>query len=984
VADTDPGGIVWKEGTWSGCLETLQALVSTSTPMNVQSAIVDTFPAPVLQIGVNHERRRRVSALAASLYRDPGGESAQREAARMQLVADRVGLMGQLAPALALALSDPVLADSPDTRAQLAAMRTITVEDVEQIFDYTEMATCAHALAAFLFGRAFEEERFDDYRQAMRLTSLYIDGRIGDIDGTVSLSLLVLACMLSIPVVGPEDAAERVEQARRLLGLLAPLRTPGQDSEVLELLDAAEGLTVESFHMEGSASDYDAVLDRLESAFEATSNQVYVDDLIVYCTAPRPEESPRQRARRLADLAVFTNMRGSSLHRRSDLVAALEHQRAALESSDPDDPNWNHYRKNAAAYEVNLLRRDDKPVGSALDRLLELLPPLPYEPRLGAGRDLGGAYTMRASVELEAGREEQVDPEARIRLLSNAVAAAEVAQRLLAPASFQGKEARAFAIAAQAACLAHRQDPPSAADLQELSALVADPRSATEAYDTALGVAAELALKSRVAFEVFRPAVARASAIVSAQPSERLAQSFFICRMAVVLALHDRDVEKSAEARETTVGLVAELSRAAMFMARGNPERSSTSTPLAQAAALAREVALQLVEIGALDGAAVLAEVSSAMGATDAVAGPGTPDALALFREHQRRTDECSSLIVLVGGASVAVLARAPGSDWQLVSFDSSAALDHFAAVDWSSSDEMTSVFALKAELTELSRVLGRMLGDTLVALQATATSPVLCLPTGTSVTYPLGLVHWARPDVRMPLVVAPGPLTDGIAAHVTEPLPDEPRIVVLAGASTADGTGVIDSRRDVAAIESAGLAPIVVDSAADGRLQALDDAEIVHYAGHLLPAGPDETMLTFGDGTAVPLGSIRGMSLRQVRVATLIACYSGFDSSDAAEQVEHAAGAFLEAGVATVIAALWPVFDKPAELFTQRFYQAVAAGSSTAEGFSAAVEAVRGHRIGDLTPYEHPVYWGSFTLFAGTGSWWPARAVDVSEAPRS
>jgi hypothetical protein len=122
-------------------------------------------------------------------------------------------------------------------------------------------------------------------------------------------------------------------------------------------------------------------------------------------------------------------------------------------------------------------------------------------------------------------------------------------------------------------------------------------------------------------------------------------------------------------------------------------------------------------------------------------------------------------------------------------------------------------------------------------------------------------------------------------------------------------------------------------------------------------------------------LRAVRSLRLANTLVATLISCYSGLWPSASADQVEHAAGAFLEAGAGSVVACLWPAFDHPAYLFTEAFYGGAGAGEAISDAFAAGVEAIRTFEIGNLTPYAHPVYWAGFTLFAGVSGWWKAQS---------
>jgi hypothetical protein len=251
----------------------------------------------------------------------------------------------------------------------------------------------------------------------------------------------------------------------------------------------------------------------------------------------------------------------------------------------------------------------------------------------------------------------------------------------------------------------------------------------------------------------------------------------------------------------------------------------------------------------------------------------------------------------------------------------------------------------------------------------------VLCLPTGILSALPLSLAGATANGAQAPLVIVPGPLADGVTDLVTDPFPSDPKLSVIAGAPTLPGAGAVDVEGDIEAVRSTGIALEVIGSRTGAEIgERLRDATAIHFCGHLVPDGPDDTAFVFADQTTLPLGAVRGLRLGPTKVVTLISCYSGFWPSRAAEQVEHAAGAFLEAGAGTVVACLWPAFDRPARLFAEAFYAGIGAEMSISAAFAAGIEAIRGtdDRPG---PFEHPIYWAGFTLFAGPGSWWHHRA---------
>jgi|GEM_PF-2364864 len=975
MAEGPPPAVDWRTGSWADCLRSIEALSADRAPDDVRTAIKDCFSEDELEISRFHQRQRKILMLAECLFGSPGREVAAREAARFDQIAEGVKITAQAAALAGPALLDPSISAGPQREAK-PMIRKTALEDVELVFDLDEMAECSFEITRFLLVSAVLDSRFDDFRMGLRIAGIHLDGAVDDLSAALTLSVSIVAACLSLPVVSERDASERLAQIARLVTAFEPTlrHIKGDDEyrdEVKAIFAQAKDADRDSFPTETGFANYGAVLDRLEMMFRETGNPFYLDDLILFCDTAREGESPRQKARRLSDLAAALNWRGRAMHRRSDLHAAVSLQQEALECSDPDDPRHGFHQANAASMRLTQLEEEGKPIGAEIEVLRPLLPRLPGEDGFVEEEGDGEPYIIRAAAELLAALElEGEDPAAYEQPLYNAIASCELALRCpLAP--IDRREAVAFYICARAARRAVGLDDLHPGDLEPLARLLADPRAAEAAFEAALNVAGRLVATSELARRELRDCLQEARAVTSSQSDERLAQYFGARRLLALIALLEGDVLTGGERAADVVMLMYELRRGATFMARAEQLRSSSSSPRAQASVLARECAIQLIAIGAVDTAAVLIQDVAAMAVSDAILPrDGKGASRDLFAEQVARIDSCSCLMLIVGFQSVAVLARAPGEQWRVTSVKSSAAIDHFSAVDWSRGEQIKNLFEMKAELTSLSQVLADTVGDVLVELQADAAGPVLCLPTGMPTVFPLACVSSVRPEIDAGIATVPGPLTDGGLEALARPLAGGP-VLLLAGAAIVEGAGELDPAKDQEEIEAAGLRPTVVASTQEGWVEALEEAEVVHYAGHLFPLGPDETALPIADGSGIPLGTIRALSLPKLRVATLVACYSGFSTQLGAEQIEHAAGAFLEAGASAVVATLWPVLDRPAHLFARAFYGGLAAGSSVADSFKAGIDGVRGYRVGSLAPYEHPIYWAGFTLFSGVGAWW-------------
>ncbi len=112
------------------------------------------------------------------------------------------------------------------------------------------------------------------------------------------------------------------------------------------------------------------------------------------------------------------------------------------------------------------------------------------------------------------------------------------------------------------------------------------------------------------------------------------------------------------------------------------------------------------------------------------------------------------------------------------------------------------------------------------------------------------------------------------------------------------------------------------------------------------------------------------------VRLAVLSSCRTAGGRLVSGEGVQGLAGAFLVAGVPTVVATLWPVDDAAAPYFMRRFYAGLAEGSAVAEALARAQEELRRDRR-----FDDPYHWAAYTVL-GDGSRivrlkrrpWPAR----------
>lgn len=145
-----------------------------------------------------------------------------------------------------------------------------------------------------------------------------------------------------------------------------------------------------------------------------------------------------------------------------------------------------------------------------------------------------------------------------------------------------------------------------------------------------------------------------------------------------------------------------------------------------------------------------------------------------------------------------------------------------------------------------------------------------------------------------------------------------------------------------------------------DHVLRRARDAALLHIAGH---GGRDLVAPSFhcvylhsgpsGDGRLFA-HQVSESDLRHVRLVTLSACESSMIRYDYNDNPVGLPAAFLLAGAASVVGALWPVTATVADTFFLNLYTRLANGASTLNAFRTAQQETRGH---------FPQYrdWGAF-----------------------
>ena len=102
--------------------------------------------------------------------------------------------------------------------------------------------------------------------------------------------------------------------------------------------------------------------------------------------------------------------------------------------------------------------------------------------------------------------------------------------------------------------------------------------------------------------------------------------------------------------------------------------------------------------------------------------------------------------------------------------------------------------------------------------------------------------------------------------------------------------------------------------------------------------------------------------------LVTLSACETGLGAELPGEGFIGFTDAFLAAGASRLLVSLWPVDDQATRLLMERFYTRwIRDGQTCSKALRDARHDVRSFvdALG-RTPYEHPMYWGSFILIGG------------------
>jgi hypothetical protein len=872
-------------------------------------------------------------------------------------------------PALKLALDDPAMSDSSLVAAQLALAEQLVVEQIELIYDFDAMRRAALHYALFFLHRAESTGRYGDFRCAVGAAELVINS--GHHEHATIAAVAQLECAMRTGVVAQKEVRRHLLMIAQLYGIVAPLIEQGTITPLSpDLVQAAGTLTEDDIHAENTDPHREATVNRLLTAYHASHNPSYLNDLLMF-TMSREAASHEEEMEDLADGAVAMHLRGLSRNDVGDLRGAVDLSTEALSrKANNEEPTDHHVARvnNHFTYILAVLRAVGEGAAHAhetYDRMLDETARLASDPSpFGAIQLLRCDYALTAAAQSAAA----VD---RVRFLGAARARIDGLLEYVADDA-DDNWLLALRRAITSTARAVRDQTAAANEAQDhlatfITATLDQPGRGLVALSLA-----EVSVQAGVAGDALLEALRRAYGAQELGMTAHMTRDTRLGELATVAVLKARDLEANRIDPQSLGTQLREVFRNAATSGSEDPERVQSDAPLIRAGLLACEAAVQLAEVSETEMAAMFAQVAVGVRATGALGERR------LERDHPvASVSDSACAIVIAGWNNALVLTKGKGEGWATAVRIDNAVID---AIEIPVIDQgcvtPSDIIAMKQALTQAQEVLKDVLGD-FVARETVAGDVVMCVLTGKFTQLPLQLLTPSMSAELPNLVYVAGWLSDAIPPALQQRSSDTPVCLFLAGAKAIDGSRTVDTHADLHAIQAAKL-PVAVygerhASHATGTWPPTQRADVVHYAGHLAPLGPDDTALMLADGSSLTLAAIREAKLVDIKLVVLMCCYASAASSPGAgTQIHHLAGAFLEAGAQAVIAPLWPAFDHPALLFTRALYESLGRRCDVSTAFREGVNKVRHFRMGDATPYAHPLFWAGITLIAGAGAWLP------------
>lgn len=237
----------------------------------------------------------------------------------------------------------------------------------------------------------------------------------------------------------------------------------------------------------------------------------------------------------------------------------------------------------------------------------------------------------------------------------------------------------------------------------------------------------------------------------------------------------------------------------------------------------------------------------------------------------------------------------------------------------------------------------------------------VLVVPHAELAALPFAALHdgssWVGQNLQLAMAPSARVALHGLRCAAPSGRPAALRALVLGESTRLPQAGA--EARQVASLYEGSRC--LVDEAATlpALREAAPSADIIHFACHaqFRADNPMFSALHLRDG-ALTAEWLQGLVLRPA-VVVLSACETGLSESRLGDEMVGLVRAFLVAGAARVVAALWPVDDAVTEQFMAAFHGALAAGQPCATALQVAQAQV-------MQQHPHPFYWAGFVVQGG------------------
>lgn len=203
----------------------------------------------------------------------------------------------------------------------------------------------------------------------------------------------------------------------------------------------------------------------------------------------------------------------------------------------------------------------------------------------------------------------------------------------------------------------------------------------------------------------------------------------------------------------------------------------------------------------------------------------------------------------------------------------------------------------------------------------------------------------------NLAVAVAPAPVADASspAGARSAVVIGEPALTGRAARAFERLPGAKAEARMVAALYAAPTLLVGADATREHVVQAMSDADVLHFAGHALTVGDGREgarLLLAGaiddPATALRVGDFSQQSPRFPERVVLAACGTAAASIDRSSGVASLAATFLRAGSRSVVGTLWPVEDGASEEFFVALHRRLTFGDSMAAALAQAQRACR------------------------------------------